>query len=305
MKHLQCWTNANGLAALWSVIVLIALVVVLGAATYLFLPRLQAPEPEPVVVRMKIPAMPSPAQTPMAEDHQAEFSGTTATPPRNQADAVSPRPAGQTGQVAASADSDGLPARPETLRQEVVDERNRPSPEAAYEKKPPSLAAAATETTPEGSMPQSLLTDGNEPNETIPSAAIAPGPATGTQKEDASPDQMSIPSDADVTADRARPPEPPHSEEAVPPTTDNAKKPHPFSIQVGVYRSKRNADRMVSTLKAQEYPGFIHESHDKLQRPLYKVCFGRFETKRTAVQTAAAFTQKAKQPALVVRLAPR
>ena len=79
----------------------------------------------------------------------------------------------------------------------------------------------------------------------------------------------------------------------------------PFTVQVGVYHDKENANNMASNLTALGYSSFIHESQDNRQRPLYKVCFGRFETKEGARQAVEVFKQEEEKEAFVVRLETR
>ena len=156
-------------------------------------------------------------------------------------------------------------------------------------------------------MIESRPSVGNTPQQEKPSDD-SPPPSGNEETEEATPSDKGLAAaEIEKEADESDGVEPtsPRSQENTEPPADPAQELDPFSVQVGVYHGKGNADKMASSLKALGYASFIHESQDKRQRPLYKVCFGRFESKREAAQAAATFKEKEEQPALIVRLGPR
>ena len=305
LKHLQLCETEKGSASSWSVIVLISLIVALGAAIYLLLPRDQAPKPEPNVVRMKIPSMPSPASTESAEEDQPSRPETATSPPLKQEAAALSEPDLQTGQTAASLDHDDPSVRPEPPSEQATVEPEDAPPAPADDATPPSTPVAAPDDAPVDPMAEEQPPADIALKEKTAAVIIAPTPPADSQEEEKPSDQIPISAETDFNEDRTNPAASPSAEEIDVPPADSAERPKPFTIQVGVFRNQRNADNLASDLKALGYSSFIHESQDKRQRPLYKVCFGRFETKDMAAQTIAAFKEEEKKPAVVVRVKSR
>ncbi|MFZ1984697.1 MAG: SPOR domain-containing protein [Desulfatitalea sp.] len=75
----------------------------------------------------------------------------------------------------------------------------------------------------------------------------------------------------------------------------------PFSIQVGAFRTKANADEIIAQLTQKGYAPFIFQVTDAQQRSFYMVRFGHFGTRDAAAQALADFTRKQKRSAVIVR----
>ena len=302
MNHLQVCKNEKGAASSWGVIVLVSLIAVLGASVYLLLPRPQAPEPEPIVVRMKIPPMPPPASAAPTEDEQTPAFEAASSPPLKQEGTAPPGPVGQSSRADDSSGGNGLSDRPETPSEQAPCEPVAAPLLSADDANPPSLPVAEPDKTPVDPKAEEHLPGDNVPKEKMATDGIAPTPVTGQPGKEKSSEPILISTQTDSDEGPANPAASPGSEENDVSPIGNAEKPNPFTIQAGVFRSKTNADKLASDLKSLGYSSFIHESQDKRQRPLYKVCFGRFGTKNRAGQTVAAFKEKEKKPAFVVRL---
>lgn len=307
MIYPQIGKNQKGVASSWSLIVLVALIVVLGAAIYLWFPRPQVIEPKPVVTRMKIPSVPSPAPSEPAKDQQETPSATEATAPLEPEENVIIAASEPNNQTVAPSDSDNLPAGPEEPLDQPFEASDAVSHAATGDQNPALATVPAPEPTPVDSAAQSRAPAENAQTEETPSDG-APETSVSGEPESTKPIEP-VPAESEKEKETdsgdATPTESPSPEAKDTPSSASAEDQKPFSVQVGVYHGKGNADKMASGLKALGYASFIHESQDKRQRPLYKVCFGRFESKREAAQAAATFKEKEEQPALIVRLGPR
>ena len=73
----------------------------------------------------------------------------------------------------------------------------------------------------------------------------------------------------------------------------------PFTVQVGVFRNERYANRKADELKRLNYPAFIHEIVGKDQRTIYLVCFGHYMTREKTVLAVTAFKEKENMDAVV------
>lgn len=75
----------------------------------------------------------------------------------------------------------------------------------------------------------------------------------------------------------------------------------PYTIQVGAYRTKSNADRQVAQLREKGFDAYIHEKNDKDQKAWYFVRFGGFEDFGAADKALAAFKEQERMDGAVVR----
>ena len=107
-----------------------------------------------------------------------------------------------------------------------------------------------------------------------------------------------------ATAAAAEPPkiEPPDSEPQPLIKESPAAKKGPFTVQVGVFRNERYANRKADKLKTLDYPTFVHEIVGKDQRTLYLVCFGHFITRENALVAVKEFKAKENMDAVAVFL---
>jgi cell division septation protein DedD len=75
----------------------------------------------------------------------------------------------------------------------------------------------------------------------------------------------------------------------------------PFTIQVGAYRNKTNADEVISKLTKKGYAPFVFQVTDAQQRSFYMVRFGHFVTREEAAKALDKFKAKEKTAAVIVR----
>ena len=78
----------------------------------------------------------------------------------------------------------------------------------------------------------------------------------------------------------------------------------PWSVQVGAFGNRNNADTLAADLARRGYPSHIFEQTANNGRPLYMVRFGYFEQRGEATQSAVAFKKKEGMPVVVVRTVP-
>jgi cell division septation protein DedD len=76
----------------------------------------------------------------------------------------------------------------------------------------------------------------------------------------------------------------------------------PFTVQVGVFRNERYANRKADKLKTLNYPAFIHEIVGKDQQTLYLVCFGHFMTREKTILAVTEFKAKENMDAVAALL---
>jgi cell division septation protein DedD len=75
----------------------------------------------------------------------------------------------------------------------------------------------------------------------------------------------------------------------------------PYTIQVGAFLNKSNADQVLSLLTQKGYAPFIFQVTDAQQRSFYMVRFGHFGSREEASKTLEVFKQKEKMAAVIVR----
>lgn len=75
----------------------------------------------------------------------------------------------------------------------------------------------------------------------------------------------------------------------------------PYTIQVGAFLKKANADQVLSQLTEKGYAPFIFQVTDAQQRSFYMVRFGQFGSREQAAKTLEVFKQKEKMAAVIVR----
>ena len=112
-----------------------------------------------------------------------------------------------------------------------------------------------------------------------PQVAVRETPA-GPQPSDSTTTQLS-----DQTAMSAGP-----TQEASP--AGALEKAVPYTIQVGAYRSKNNADRQVAQMQEKGFEAYLYEKSDKDHRAWYFVRYGRFGSFNAAKQALAALKEQ-------------
>ena len=75
----------------------------------------------------------------------------------------------------------------------------------------------------------------------------------------------------------------------------------PYSIQVGAFRAKDNADRQIAQMQKTGFEAYIYEKNDKNQRTWYFVRFGRFRSVKAAKQALAALKEQHRMDGAIVR----
>ena len=124
-----------------------------------------------------------------------------------------------------------------------------------------------------------------------PAAPVAPpmAPAPATPKAEPSPIPAPKPKGAEVKQE----------EKSV--ARLDLDKMAPYTIQVGAFRSKANADEVLSQLTKKGYAPFVFQITDAQQRSFYMVRFGHFGSREEAAKALDAFKQKEKSAAVIVR----
>jgi cell division septation protein DedD len=244
----------------------------------------QIPQTTPgnTIHRAKIPPAPAQQQTPMVaakEDTPAEDAQSTPVPQAAKAD---PAPTPQSTEQSPMTPQEQPTAEPE--EQAVVetpadqsvtqDAQAPPAPEP-----PPAQsetpAAPAAEPEPEK---RAVQQDQPDPMPTKQPALSKQSGASSTSK-----------------------PEPAAKQAAKPkPTSDSQ-----FTIQIGAYRNKGNAENAVARLSRKGYDAYIFEQNDAKSRAWYLVRFGHFPTRQAAQWALGAFQDKEQQKAMIARTGVR
>ena len=292
--------NEKGAALSWTLIVVISLIAVVIAATYLYLQRPEAPEPQPVVVRMKIPPISSPAPGTLTEVPEKMVPLAKTSLPVKQDETSPLAPAVQTNAPVVSSDNDGLSTGPAAPPENALDDPVASSTVATDMENPPPIPAIPSGDNLVDPKPEDSPSAEKAQKERILSDDVPPTSVAGTQEKRMPSDEIIIPAEKDAEKDSMNRSGSPGLGKNIEPHTVSVKEQEVYTIQVGAYREKRYADQLAADLKALKYSTYMVESTDKNLRPLYKVCFGRFESKVRADESATVFRKKTKKPAFVV-----
>lgn len=107
------------------------------------------------------------------------------------------------------------------------------------------------------------------------------------------------------TAVQEAPESPPPSElpaaDTAPAQTDARETTASYTIQVGAYRTKSNADRQVAQLLEKGFDAYLDEKNDKNQQAWYFVRFGGFKDFGSADKALAAFKEQERMDGAIVR----
>ncbi len=266
----------------WGWLIGLALLIVAAGVTLLLLPKPTPHTAPPPIVRAKIPPQP-PADATAGESAQGEAAGDIAkesTSPETVQDAADPAALAQKTDTGSDAADSGI----------------------GDEAKPPLAAVApSTPSTP------------SEP-ETSPHAPAAPASSErAAQTEDATAAEEATPSQERPAASADDSTSAGMEDEAEPaaaaPAEAVEKAPVPtqvstfkgYTIQVGAYRNKENADAKMADLQQRGYPAYLFEVTDARQRSFYMVRFGQFDGHQEASETLADFKEKENMQAVIVR----
>lgn len=83
---------------------------------------------------------------------------------------------------------------------------------------------------------------------------------------------------------------------------ENAKSPKPsgpYTVQVGAFLEKANAEVMLQDLRKKGYTPYIHTIWDAMKRQWHTVRLGNYEDQEEASKSAADFTKKERMPTSV------
>lgn len=126
----------------------------------------------------------------------------------------------------------------------------------------------------------------------LPSVSEAPGP--DIEKPAAPPPAAGAP--------KAEPPKPPSKDVEKAEAPKKEMKPSPakpsFSVQVGAFGSRENAEKLAGDLKGKGYDAFVKQASIE-GKTLYKVLVGRFDSRSNASSQAESIKAKESVPAVV------
>jgi cell division protein FtsN len=258
---------------------IIAVVAVLLAGASVLYFRYLGPHPAPIVARGKIPP---PPPAPPSVEPPAEPSMTMESAP----------PAGTgSAENAPGPPSQGDLESPPASSLDVVPQES--TPETASEIAAPPQDAAAPDTGQAAGGVAALmdLSDSSDDKAAVPGPdADKPADAAGDELQVAAKETPDSLQPSDTTAP---PPSDTPATEAEPAQTELSpgvpEAATPFTIQVGAYREKDNADRQVALLQEKGFDAYLYEKIDKNQRSWYFVRFGRFGDFGSADKALTAF----------------
>jgi cell division protein FtsN len=272
---------------LWIIVV----IAVLLAGAFVLYSRHMGSHPAPVVARGKIPPPPpSPSvESPVGPPTSMESAPAAGTDSPESASGTQ----SQSGLKSPPVDS--LDAGSQESVPETVSEIAAPPQE--------DTGAAGTGQEPVGDAEQTGLSDSSDGQAATPGSDDGQSAAAAVDElQAAAKETPESPSPADTVA-------PPSSDQ---PATDAEPNPAalspgvpeaatPFTIQVGAYRSKDNADRQVTLLREKGFDAYIYEKDDKDQQAWYFVRFGRFENFGSASKALTIFKDQEHMDGAVVR----
>jgi cell division septation protein DedD len=292
--------NEKG-AMVWVVLALLAFVVIAAVLVMqlMFGASKPSPAPAPAVVKMKVPPMPK-AEPKKAEALQPppEKEGQVESPPEQThdnstpAEPNAPSPAPPSSAVKAAGVAGTASAQP------AVTVKPEPKSSLANAGAPTADAAAPAQKNTENGPAQETSAD-NAKSEQTATPGVAKTIPPGAASKPAS-DHMKTEATAVAAAKVSKPP----ANQGLSKPTATATAPEKealFTVQVGAFHHKAYADARLQKLKGLGYPAYIFRLMGKKQRPLYLVCFGRFQTLAEASGAMAAFKEKEKMPAAVAR----
>jgi cell division protein FtsN len=266
------------------IIVVVAVLLAGALALYIGLMRTQ---PARVVARGKIPPMPP---SPSMESP----AGTSAT-----SEAAPPNDAGRRESEYGAQSQGDLESR---LAASVADgpQENAPGMKSETATPPPEGSNAGTGKETMEDSEQTGSSDGQAPaagsdgNQPIITVGEEPQAATLAAPDSAPPADSTAPPSSDLSATEAAP-----AQTALAPSAPETVA--PYTIQVGAYRTKSNADRQIVQLREKGVDAYLYQQNDKDQHAWYFVRFGRFEHFDSAGQALTAFKDREHADGTIVR----
>jgi len=247
----------------WGWLIGLALLIVAAGVTLLLLPKPTPHTAPPPIVRAKIPPAPETPPQPTA-DETAGDSGQATAPGQDKSDAV-----------ADSANSDGK-------------DETSPPPAAAPStpsESETSTDAPATPSTSESAALNEAATAAEESSPFQERPAVSSGDTTQAGEENGAEPAAAAPAETDEKA----------------PVQTQVSTFQGYTIQVGAYRNKENADAKMADLQQRGYAAYLFEVTDARKRSFYMVRFGQFDGHQEASETLADFKEKENMQAVIVR----
>lgn len=293
-----CLKSDRGAIAWGWLVALMAVAAAAAVIVYLFPPPMVSDAP-PTVVRGKIPPMPEPATEPL----QTAADPQTAAPASESAVTAPLSADGEVDEPAIDADAAGDEGRDDQQTGQEPDAAAAIArPDAAPALATPPVDDAGT-SSPAGA---SVAEEGAAEPASTASADASPVPAAdavpGVDSAAADPvPEARVPSD--TVADRGAAAVPQTGVQTAAPEGRAGEGTAPYTVQVGAFRNRKNADTQAAELAWRGYPPYIFQITTENGSLLYLVRFGHFETPAEATSAAAAFKEKEQMPAVVVRTA--
>jgi cell division septation protein DedD len=276
---------------LW-IIPVVAVLLAGAFAFYILYMRGHSPQvPTPVVARGKIPPLPPSPSV----DSPGEPSATADVAPS----AVSDSPDDASG----TRGRNDLESTPRASMEAGLHE-DAPEMKSEIAAAPHEDAAAGTTPEPADDGEQTGATGASDDQASVPGSGDNAQPETAVVAEPQASVQATpnnAPSSEPVASsvsDLAATQTEPESAPAKLNVTETAA---PYTIQVGAYRKKGNADRQVAQMREKGFEAYISEKNDKDQRAWYFVRFGRFGSVNAAKQALTALKEQQKLDGAIVR----
>ncbi len=130
----------------------------------------------------------------------------------------------------------------------------------------------------------------------VPKTAEAPNPAEKDKKSAGKPEGKENAVEKKPVESKT------DAKEKEPVVDESAKAPKPlgsYTVQVGAFLEKTNAEVMLQDLRKKGYTPYIHTIWDDMKRQWHTVRLGNYEDQEAATKSAADFTKKERMPTSV------
>lgn len=300
---------------LWAILIIAVLAAgVFGVYSRLYL-KPPPPAPKPAVVTGKIPPMataqpvqssetpPQSADTMQAVGEEGRKVPSDIPPPGVDSNMpeINPTDPGVQGRAEGIEESTAqrTPIRevvPATAGQSGMDESRQP--ESADSQVPAahqevSRSMAAVQVAPQPAAPPAT-SDRQPPEPEAERQTAGPLGANDRQAPEPGADRQTAAQSSETAPAPSAPPE-------VSKPQEEPESSAPYTIQVGAFLKKANADRTLSQLTKKGYDAYIFQQVDKKRRMWHMVRFGHFQDLETASLVMKAFKGQEKIDAAVVR----
>ena len=274
----------------WGWLIGLALLIVAAGVTLLMLPKPTPHTAPPPIVTAKIPQVPETRPQPATDEPAGESAHGAAA-----GDITKESTASETVQDDASPDTGGsvAPARESDAGTDSADSNVKD------EAKPPLAAVApSTPSTPSESETSPATPASSESAAQTEGATAAEEPTPSRERPPASTDDSTSSGEENEAEPAAAAPAETDEKAPVPTQVSTFQG---YTIQVGAYRNKENADAKMADLQQRGYPAYLFEVTDARRRSFYMVRFGQFDGHQEASETLADFKEKENMQAVIVR----